>query len=149
MKGQSGVCVCLLAAASCARHERVATVIPLPAAPPPVKAVDAEERNDEAEAAAAFYLLKRARDGANLPVERYLGARAAARRMPLYSSARRSFVSTRGNSHTSLRDVFQQGQTGGWAPLGPGNIGGLPPPPRIYSFHSKFIFYGTPRGRRA
>src|SRR5260370_12375792 len=127
MKGQGGGFWWLLAAASCARQERVATVIPLPAAPPPVNAVDAEERNDQAEAAAAFYLLKRAPDGANLPVERYLGARAAARRMPLYSSARRRFVSTLCSSHTSPRDVFQQGQTGGCAPLGPGNIGGRAP----------------------
>ena len=74
-----------------------AAVPSAPAAPPSAalteSAAESEDRADEAEEAAAFYLLKRAPDGRNLPAERYLAARETARRMPRYSSARRSFGS--------------------------------------------------------
>jgi len=109
--------LCLLLA-SCARVR--VTQAPGPPAPPPAAAptAETEDRADEAEEAAAFYLLKRAPDGRNLPAERYLAAREAARRMPRYSSARRSFV-----SGLRPRDVITQPVTD-WVPLGPGNIGG-------------------------
>lgn len=100
----------------------------VPVPPPPVmagqEAGDAE-REDQAEEAAAFYLLKRAPDGKNIPVERYLGARESAARMRIYSSARRTFVARlQRDSRISAFDPTQQSSTGGWVALGPGNIGG-------------------------
>ncbi len=77
------------------------------------------DRADEAEEAAAFYLLKRAPDGKNLPTERYLAQREALSRMRTHSIARGGFVS-------GLRphDAYSQPASTGWVPLGPGNVGG-------------------------
>jgi hypothetical protein len=81
-------------------------------------------REDEAEQAAAYYLLKRAPDGKNLPVERYLHARDAARRMRVYSTARKKFVTDTRERVAFQPTAFQLSDDNGWVALGPGNIGG-------------------------
>src|SRR5436305_13875135 len=109
--------LCLLLAA-CSRVPVVQTsVIPAAPAQPPSAAPLSEDRQDEAEEAAAFCLLQRAPDGRNLPVERLLRARESTRRMRTYSSASRRFA-------TSARPMAAAPATGNWVPLGPGNIGG-------------------------
>jgi len=104
---------------SCAHLPRAP--MPALAVPPPAAAQDdpGEDQEDQAAEATRFYLLKRAPDGQNLPVERYLRARQAAHRMRTYSIARRNFV-----SHLQPHESTQQAATGNWIPLGPGNIGG-------------------------
>ncbi|MBI3932510.1 MAG: hypothetical protein HY317_03785, partial [Acidobacteria bacterium] len=69
--------------------------------------------------AAEFFARKRAPIGeTQVPSERYATARRQMAAMPLYSTARRAFVSRPGRSPYALPNI------GTWGALGPGNIGG-------------------------
>src|SRR5262245_6159290 len=72
--------------------------------------------DDAQTAAAKFYLQKRLPDGENqIPIERYLDARAEILRMARYSTARDQFLSA--TDAGADADVA-------WTEIGPGNIGG-------------------------
>ncbi|SPE37320.1 conserved exported hypothetical protein [Candidatus Sulfopaludibacter sp. SbA6] len=139
--------------ASCARvrvaHAPVPAPVPSSAIPRPAALDDPQEdREDEARGAAEFYLLKRAPDGQNLPVERYLRARQAARRMRTYSSARRSLVANI-QPHDAIQqphDAIQLAGTGNWIPLGPGNIGGRTRALAIHPSTPATMYAGTSGG---
>ncbi len=119
----AGIAAACLLLASCARvrtaHIPMPEAIPAGAIPQPPPQLTDADREDQALEAAAFYLLKRAPDGRNLPVERYLRARDALRRMRTFSIGRRSLAAG-ARPHAAI----QQSGAGNWAPLGPGNIGG-------------------------
>src|SRR5262245_28856917 len=85
----------------------------LPELPPKVEIVEdkddedeeEEEREDQPGEAAEFHLLKRT-GGGPIPMDRMLDAQRHARRMPLYSLAKRQFL---GGSVTALKqDVPQE-----------------------------------------
>src|SRR4051794_28384834 len=71
------------------------------------------EREDSPDEAADFYLLKRT-GGTPLPTDLLLAARDHARRMPVYSVARRRFV-----PRAVALEGGSAGKLGTWQPLGP------------------------------
>lgn len=76
------------------------------------------ERYDQPDKAAEYFKKKRAPDGEEIPVEKYLVAQEHMKQMPRFStSLNRSFVSQT-ESGESIKNI------GIWQSLGPGNIGG-------------------------
>ena len=109
--GVGAVCLCLAACAPPARRSAA-----VPAAPAPVAF-------DDPDGAAEYHRLMRVPPGeSQIPIERYLSARDRIRRMPVYSTARRSF--TDGPKRGSREAVIGPAGGGSWEELGPGNIGG-------------------------
>lgn len=90
-----------------------------PTAPPPLE--QETERYDQPDKAAEYFRLQRLPKGEQeIPVEKYLTARAHMRQMPQFSSAlNRTF-----SNETELRSILVADNIGTWQSLGPGNIGG-------------------------
>lgn len=81
-------------------------------------------RYDEPDKALEYYRLKRLPAGEKeIPVEKYLAAKAQMEAMPQYSTAQNRFLPSR-NELKANRIEANSEALGTWTPLGPGNIGG-------------------------
>jgi hypothetical protein len=81
-------------------------------------------RYDQPGEAMEYYRLKRLPSGATeIPVEKYLAAKAQMDAMPQYSTAENRYLPSR-NELKAARPEAAPEAIGTWTPLGPGNIGG-------------------------
>jgi hypothetical protein len=102
------------------------TVSPLPASV--IEKLNEElhekPRYDEPGEAMEYYRLKRLPAGEKeIPVEKYLAAKAQMDAMPQYSTAQNRFLPSRNELKANRTEATSEA-LGVWEPLGPGNIGG-------------------------
>lgn len=150
MRRAGSFCLSLLLLTGCAakRPHIAATDLVERASGPSVKSEDADEeeerereREDNPDAAAEFYVLKRAAPGSPLPVERYAAAQEHALRMPQYSIASRRFIAASGKT-LGARSI----NLGSWQALGPGNVGGRTRALAIHPTDPAIMYAGTVGG---